>query len=196
MNSILTTSRLILRSLTENDAIAVASLINNERISRNLARVKFPYVLDDAHSWLGMLRDSSEEPCVRAITLTGMLIGVVGIDREPSGDAGDLGYWLGEPWWSRGYMTEATGALLDWAFLEKGFARITAGYRLGNEASRRVLLKLGFRHVGHKRIFSLARRAMMEAATVEITCREWFLRSKNEREGGRSGERFLVRPFN
>lgn len=56
----------------------------------------------------------------------------------------ELGYWLGKPFWGRGYMTEAARELLRRAFEELGMEKVICGYYEGNERSRRVQEKLGF----------------------------------------------------
>lgn len=60
------------------------------------------------------------------------------------GDA-ELGYWLAEPFWGRGIMTEVVGVLIERAFGELGYNRLWAGYYEGNDRSRRVMEKCGFR---------------------------------------------------
>ena len=88
---------------------------------------------------------------------------------------------LAEPWWGNGYTGKAAAAVLAHGFMKAGYERITSGYRHGNEASRRILDRLGFRHIGHHLIFSAGRSAMMQAASVEITRREWLVRTRRER---------------
>lgn len=56
----------------------------------------------------------------------------------------ELGYWLGEPFWGRGYMPEAAFALIKRGFEELGMTTIWCGYYDGNEKSKRVQEKLGF----------------------------------------------------
>lgn len=56
----------------------------------------------------------------------------------------ELGYWLGEPFWGRGYVPEASRALLKRGFEELGMTTIWCGYYEGNEKSKRVQEKLGF----------------------------------------------------
>jgi RimJ/RimL family protein N-acetyltransferase len=177
----LKTSRLLLRPLRLDDAIALSDLINNERISRNLARVKHPYTLDDANMWLASRDHADQGLPVFAITLDGRLIGVIGIEEDQIADSAEFGYWLGEPWWGRGYMREAANAVLAHGFEAAGCERCTSGYRHGNEASRRILEGLGFRHTGHARRFSAARKAIMDVATLEITRREWERRPSSAR---------------
>ena len=64
-------------------------------------------------------------------------------DRE---DESELGYWLGKPFWGRGYMPEAAAALLQRGFEELGMTAIWCGYYDGNQKSRRVQEKLGFQY--------------------------------------------------
>ena len=62
-------------------------------------------------------------------------------DKE---DECELGYWLGKPFWGRGYMPEAAGELLRRGFEDLGMTTIWCGYYDGNEKSKRVQQKLGF----------------------------------------------------
>ena len=62
-------------------------------------------------------------------------------DRE---DECELGYWLGRPFWGRGYMPEAAGELLRRGFEELGMTTVWCGYYEGNRKSERVQEKLGF----------------------------------------------------
>lgn len=59
-------------------------------------------------------------------------------------DECELGYWLGEPFWGRGYMPEAANALLKRGFAELGMTTIWCGYYDGNEKSKRVVIDGSF----------------------------------------------------
>lgn len=61
-------------------------------------------------------------------------------------DECELGYWLGKPFWGRGYMPEAVAALLRHGFEDLGMTTIWCGYYEGNEKSKRVQEKVGFRY--------------------------------------------------
>ena len=61
-------------------------------------------------------------------------------------DECELGYWIGRPFWGQGLIPEAAKALLRRAFTELGMQRVWCGYYEGNEKSKRVQEKLGFRH--------------------------------------------------
>ena len=67
-------------------------------------------------------------------------------DMTDKDDECELGYWLGKPFWGRGFMPEAAGALLRRAFEELGMAAVWCGYYDGNVKSKRVQEKLGFRY--------------------------------------------------
>ena len=63
----------------------------------------------------------------------------------------ELGYWIGKPFWGRGFATEAARAIVDRGFSELGLRGIHAVYFDGNARSEKVLAKLGFSHVCTKR---------------------------------------------
>lgn len=64
-------------------------------------------------------------------------------DRE---DEGELGYWLGKPFWGRGIMPEAAREMLRHAFEDLGIQKVWCAYYDGNEKSKRVQEKVGFRY--------------------------------------------------
>lgn len=59
-------------------------------------------------------------------------------------DECELGYWIGKPFWGRGYMPEAARELIRYGFEELGMTTIWCGYYEGNEKSKRVQEKVGF----------------------------------------------------
>lgn len=65
-------------------------------------------------------------------------------DMTERDDECELGYWLAQPFWGRGYMPEAAGELLRRAFEELGMTTVWCGYYDGNQKSKRVQEKLGF----------------------------------------------------
>ncbi len=87
-----------------------------------------------------------------AITRQGedTLLGSCGFSDWGQG-AAELGYELARPYWNQGIMTEALRACLTYAFSERGLSRIEAQILPENEASRRVLQKLGFQWAGWRK---------------------------------------------
>ena len=58
-------------------------------------------------------------------------------------DRAALGYWLAEPFWNNGFVTEAVGRLLAFGFQELKLNKIYATHLLHNPASGRVMIKNG-----------------------------------------------------
>jgi RimJ/RimL family protein N-acetyltransferase len=161
--AVLETERLVLRAPRPDDAKAIASLINDRRIAENTARIPHPYSLADAHAFLAQVNRDPCEPSF-LITLTdGTIIGGCGIHVLSGGDP-ELGYWIGVPYWGRGYVTEAARVLIDHAFGALGYERLTSRARVSNPASRRVLEKCGFQWSG---VALIRIRALKSSAPVD-----------------------------
>jgi RimJ/RimL family protein N-acetyltransferase len=68
-----------------------------------------------------------------------------------------VGYWLGQPYWGSGYMTEASRGLIARIFAQRACDTIYSGAFAGNAASLRVQEKLGFVHDGKTLLYSTPR---------------------------------------
>jgi len=142
---LLKTERLILRAPSRSDVPAIVRFAGDRRVAVNTTRIPHPYGAADAEQFIASI--SRENGGVTfAIVLDSSLIGICGIDLRPEG--ADLGYWLGAPYWGRGYATEAVRAVIDHAFSELGHEVLLSGARVSNPASRRVLEKCGFQWTG------------------------------------------------
>ncbi len=71
--------------------------------------------------------------------------------RRGVAQSATLGYWIGVPHGNQGYMTDSLAAILEFAFSRIGLHRIEAACLTANEASRRLLLRSGFREEGYAR---------------------------------------------
>lgn len=143
------TQRLTLRPLWMEDAEAITQAIAHEAVVYKLARVPWPYRLDDARAWLGRAPQTGEAT-LAVLAHEGAarprLIGVIGI--HPEGDGHEFGYWLTPSAWGRGYATEAGRAMLGIARHAMGLRELRSSHFVDNPASARVLCKLGFRPSG------------------------------------------------
>jgi RimJ/RimL family protein N-acetyltransferase len=143
---VLETERLVLRAPHLVDAKSIAALANDRRIAEMTVRMPHPYGVADAEGFLAAINRASDE-MVFLITLPNDTpIGMCGLMRLP--DAPEIGYWLGAPFWGKGFATEAVRALIDHAFHDLGHTALDAGARVNNPASRRVLEKCGFQWTG------------------------------------------------
>ncbi len=128
MQEELKTERLLLRPLRAADAERLAALADNWNVARMLSRMPFPYTLDMAHEWIGKqsaLRAGGEEHAY-ALDLDGDFIGTCGVQAHADGTH-EIGYWVGEPYWNRGYASEAATAVLAAAVARFGGATLDLG---------------------------------------------------------------------
>ncbi len=86
------------------------------------------------------------------------MVGLVDIDSVDE-NKGTLGFWIDGSVWGCGYASEAAGAVVHFAFGTLGLLRLEAGHAFDNEASGRVLRKLGFYNRDSVQRFSHSRRA-------------------------------------
>jgi RimJ/RimL family protein N-acetyltransferase len=143
---VLETKRLALRAPQLEDAKTVAMLANDRRIAENTARIPHPYRQADAETFFASANTPAGDAQFLITLRDGTIMGACGLmlqDETP-----ELGYWLGVPYWGKGYATEALHALIDYAFTDLGHPALQAGARVTNPASRRVLEKCGFQWTG------------------------------------------------
>ncbi|MEO1309479.1 MAG: GNAT family N-acetyltransferase [Pseudomonadota bacterium] len=149
LDPLFVTKRLVLRAPTFRDAPRIAELLADGAVARSLARIPYPYGLADAQRFLGDLpvKCASGASSVFAIDARGErsgLIGIIGLERGAPDTPPTLGYWLGEPYWGRGFMSEAVGAAIAFARDALRATRILSGYFVENAASARIQEKHGF----------------------------------------------------
>jgi len=173
MTPFLLTDRLRLRQPGIGDAARMAEFLGNFAVSGNLARVPHPYTLQHAEDWLGTWRAGARPENARfVIELPGEgAIGQIGMHAR-DGQA-VIGYWLGEPYWGQGYMTEAMDTVIGWYFSASGADQLISGVFHFNMASLAIQQKLGFVETGRSRVYCQARGETLEHIDTELT-REAF----------------------
>lgn len=151
---VLVTERLVLRPPHVEDIPDIARLAADLRIASMLARMPHPYGEAEARAFVDGSRKRASG-CVYAITIadSGAFVGCAGLDAKEHGL--ELGYWIGEPFWGRGYATEAAHALVDVAFRASEIATLHVACRAINPASRRVIYKCGFQYAGQGMMLSI-----------------------------------------
>ena len=169
MREELETNRLLLRPPQDADAAAMTPLANNYAIAKNLLTMPHPYTLDDAHAFIARARERRAKGIDSSFAIfrksDGALIGAAGV--HPDRDF-ELGYWVGEPFWGKGYATEAARRVTRFAFEDLNAKEVRAGWYVDNPASGRVLEKIGFRYTEDEELPSLARGC-------SATCRRMVL---------------------
>ncbi len=141
------------RSWEWRDRDAIVRHANNRNVWINLRdRFPHPYTIADARNWLDSVVGITPETNF-AIALADEAIGGIGYTVQHDVDfrSAEIGYWLGEEYWSRGIATEALIALTDHAFANHDLCRLYAHVFDWNPASARVLEKAGYMFEGRLR---------------------------------------------
>jgi RimJ/RimL family protein N-acetyltransferase len=141
------TPRLILRAPIRGDVPAIQKLADNKNIADKLSRLPSPYTRADAIAFVEIFAQRADERPFAITRPNGDFLGIVGFSYA-MGEHPELGYWLGEPYWGKGIMTEAVKALLEAAFATGFYPVVRARALQSNTASIHVLEKAGLRNVG------------------------------------------------
>ena len=155
----LTTARLRLRRLNLEDAPILATLTDDETVTRNLLKTRQPFTLQNAHDLIA--RAQTPGAPIWGID-DGTLAGVMGL-------RGEFGFWLGKTTRGRGYAEEAGRAAINYAFTALGYDHLVARPMEDNTASQYVLGKLGFRAKGTERCWSAGRGCQVTLVVMWIT---------------------------
>ena len=151
----LRTARLLLRSFENEDIPAIVRLAGAKQIAATTLMIPHPYTEDDARTFLARANEDFTEglSAIFAISiLPGReLCGAVGLHFADLHRRAELGYWIGVPFWGKGYATEAAGAAVAFGFETLRLRWIYAHHFSENTASQRVLEKIGMRHEGRSR---------------------------------------------
>ncbi len=136
-----------LRPWLETDLDSLVKYANNPRISNNLTDAfPYPYRKENGEKFIKMAM-SQDPRHIMAIVLNNEASGAVGIHQQKDvfRKNAEMGYWLAEPYWGKGIMTEAIKQMIPYGFENFDITRIFARPYGTNMASQRVLEKAGFK---------------------------------------------------
>jgi len=147
-NAVMETERLVLRPWCEADAEELYKYASDPEVG--------PIAGWPPHTGVENSREiirevlSAEGTYAVVLKSTGLPVGSIGIMRNrniPTGEGeAELGYWIGKPYWGQGLIPEAARECLRYCFEEMKLERVWCGCYEGNERSRRVQEKCGFRY--------------------------------------------------
>jgi RimJ/RimL family protein N-acetyltransferase len=184
------TERLLLRRFTPADVEHLYELDSDPEVMHYLTNGKptplavvegqlLPRILDDYERSPGLGRWAVVEKA------SGEFVGWVALKpREDDGHTAGLGYRLKRAAWGRGYATEASKAVVDKGFAGTALERVVAETMFVNTASRRVMEKVGLRHL---RTFHESWEDPIEGTELGeveygLTRAEWEARARAEGE--------------
>jgi ribosomal-protein-alanine N-acetyltransferase len=139
------TERLILRDHEPQDLDDYCAMEMDPEVRRFVGGR--PRTRADAKARFRRLRGKTRLPfCAMVLKAENRYIGRCGLHPMPEGQVG-LGFYIVRSHWGRGLATEAAQAFVDYGFRELKLQRIVSSVEVGNDASVRVLEKLGFKRV-------------------------------------------------
>ena len=135
-----------------DDKSALAANLNNPKVLNNLRDgLPYPYTEQDAEKFIqAMLSSDKNNTFAFAITLNEKVIGSIGVFRQDNIHfrTAEMGYYIAEPYWGNGYMTNAIKQVCQYVFENTDIIRIYAEPFSHNIASCKVLEKAGFQYEG------------------------------------------------
>lgn len=177
------TKRLILRPWRDEDAEALYKYAKDPRVGPVAG---WP-VHTSVENSREIIRGVPSAPETYAVVLkeTGEPVGSIGLMTGEQSNivmgegGGEIGYWIGVPYWGQGLIPEAVRELMRYGFEELHLDTLWCGYFEGNEKSRRVQEKCGFRY--HHTLENQPWPLMNDVRTEHITC---IAREQWKREDG------------
>jgi len=140
-----------LRPFGLRDAPRVQLLAGEREVAAMTALIPHPYPGGAAEEWIaGQARDQAAgREYTYAVTSSddATLVGAIGL-RPVATERENLGFWIGRPYWGRGYATAAARAVIALAFSLLDIDTLTASHLTRNPASGRVMEKCGMSLLG------------------------------------------------
>lgn len=173
----LETDRLVLRGVTLEDVSAIQRHFNNYDVVRQLASVvPWPYPHDGAEQFVKSL--SFQQGFTRwvwGIYLKPQIVDLIGvIDLRITAVGENRGFWLAQPFWGQGLMTEAVTVVTNCAFTILGFDKLILANAVGNLRSRRIKEKEGARFL-YIEPAGFVDPSISEHEIWELTKHDWAL---------------------
>lgn len=139
-----------LRPWSMDDLDSLVQYANNPNIARFLTnQFPHPYTEENGRSFIEFAMSGSPKR-IMAIDIEGEAVGGIGVhpQKDVYAKNAEMGYWLAEPFWGNGIMTEAIKQMIDYGFKNFDINRIFARPFGNNHASQRILEKSGFKLEG------------------------------------------------
>ena len=149
------------------DASEITKIIKNKKVMDNLRDLPNPYSEQDAVDYINlMLAADPNQTYAFAVALEDKVIGSIGAFRQDNihSKSAEVGYYIGEPYWDKGYGTSALEQLCDYLFENTDLIRLYAEPFSHNKGSRRILEKVGFEQEG-----TLRSNAVKNGKIIDMT---------------------------
>ncbi|WP_223702131.1 GNAT family N-acetyltransferase [Sutcliffiella deserti] len=149
MTKTLETTRLTLRPMQLEDAERIEELASDYELAKTTLTVPHPYPIGGAKDFIERMGGAKDIVTFAIIDKEKeSLIGLISNKLTPAYERGELGYWIGRPYWGQGYGTEAATAVIEHGFTDLKLNKIFAGAYADNPGSWRIMEKVGMSYEG------------------------------------------------
>jgi len=169
----LETERLRIRAYRETDIPELLPLIGTKEVAATTLRIAHPYTEQDARAFLEFANEPDKLWLAITLRIDGRQIGGIGLRIDEQHKHAELGYWLGVPYWGKGYATEAAREMLRYGFEILKLHRIFATHFKHNPTSGKILKKLGMRYEGCQREHLLKWGEFVDSEMYGLLRHEW-----------------------
>ena len=139
--------RLVLNRTSFKDIPKIIEYAGNKKIADTTLNIPHPYKEEDAIFWINNINNGFVNKTQYTFGIRvkddDQFIGAIGLKVNNRFYRGELGYWIGEPFWNKGYASDAVNAILNFGFTEIKLNKIYATHLKENPASGKVMIKNG-----------------------------------------------------
>ena len=143
----LETKRLVLNQITTADIPLIVAYAGNKKIADNTRTMPHPYFAEDAIAWINMANQGFRKKDNYIFAMRNKddhsFMGGIGLTIAPEHNRAEIGYWLAEEFWDKGYTSEAVKAMLQFGFEQLQLNKIEAAYISTNIASGKIMKRNG-----------------------------------------------------
>lgn len=141
------TKQLILRAFQLTDAKDVQRLAGNYELYKTTLHIPHPYEDGFAESWIELHEADFTERSFLTLAIVqksdNQLVGCVSFGMSLKRQLGEIGYWIGQEYWGKGYGTQASRVVMDYAFANMNANKIIGRHFAGNPASGKIMKNCG-----------------------------------------------------
>ena len=150
----LRSSKIILAPFSLDDAPLIEKYAGDFEVARTTLLIPHPYPKGEGAKWIAShsIEFLEKNNLIFSIRQhSGHLIGAINLKLNLSHHNGELGYWIGKPFWGMNYCTEAAQTLVHHGFTALNLNKIYACHMSINPASGRVMQKIGMTQEGFRK---------------------------------------------
>lgn len=146
------TERLLLRKLKMQDATKIEEYAGDYQVAKTTLSIPHPYPKGGGISFIQAVERSQKYGKLVLFALeeksSGQFVGVINLNFIKPHRRAELAYWIGTPFWGKGYGTEVAKKVVEYGFNELNLNKIHAMAFLNNPGSWRIMEKIGMQREG------------------------------------------------